>query len=337
MRGISRIALLVRAAVSLTDTAKTCRRLLVAVVFLIGLTPSLTWACACGCSVFDVGTPSLIPNGAGGTVWFEYDFMNQYINWHASGPSSGANNDDKQIKTHFLNVGAQYMFNRNWGMMLTVPYTIRTFRTQGDGNDINQYNHANFGDVRIWGMYTGLSEDMSLGLLAGFKLPTGDHTYNDFDRDTSIGTGSTDLLLGAYKIGNLPKRIGNINLAFRDRPFNWFLQLQYEYPFATTGNYTPGKEFNGALGLYYNFGQVGPLKELAPMLTLLGSNRTHDLGNEANPPNSGYDRVLIAPGGEIRLGILRLYADVEFPVFQFVNGYQLTTPYLIKTILSYDF
>ena len=337
MRGISRIALLVRAAVSLTDTAKTCRRLLVAVVFLIGLTPSLTWACACGCSVFDVGTPSLIPNGAGGTVWFEYDFMNQYINWHATQPSSGVNNDDKQIKTHFLNVGAQYMFNRNWGMMLTVPYTIRTFRTQGDGNDINQYNHANFGDVRIWGMYTGLSEDMSLGLLAGFKLPTGDHTYNDFDRDTSIGTGSTDLLLGAYKIGNLPKRIGNINLAFRDRPFNWFLQLQYEYPFATTGNYTPGKEFNGALGLYYNFGQVGPLKELAPMLTLLGSNRTHDLGNEANPPNSGYDRVLIAPGGEIRLGILRLYADVEFPVFQFVNGYQLTTPYLIKTILSYDF
>ena len=337
MRGISRIALLVRAAVSLTDTAKTCRRLLVAVVFLIGLTPSLTWACACGCSVFDVGTPSLIPNGAGGTVWFEYDFMNQYINWHATQPSSGVNNDDKQIKTHFLNVGAQYMFNRNWGMMLTVPYTIRTFRTQGDGNDINQYNHANFGDVRIWGMYTGLSEDMSLGLLAGFKLPTGDHTYNDFDRDTSIGTGSTDLLLGAYKIGNLPKRIGNINLAFRDRPFNWFLQLQYEYPFATTGNYTPGKEFNGALGLYYNFGQVGPLKELAPMLTLLGSNRTHDLGNEADPPNSGYDRLLIAPGGEIRLGILRLYADVEFPVFQFVNGYQLTTPYLIKTILSYDF
>lgn len=337
MRGISRIALLVRAAVSLTDTAKTCRRLLVAVVFLIGLTPSLTWACACGCSVFDVGTPSLIPNGAGGTVWFEYDFMNQYINWHASGPSSGANNDDKQIKTDFLTMGAQYMFSRSWGLMLTVPYTIRTFRTQGDGNDINQYNHANFGDVRIWGMYTGLSEDMSLGLLAGFKLPNGDHTYNDFDRDTSIGTGSTDLLLGAYKIGNLPKRIGNINLAFRDRPFNWFLQLQYEYPFATTGNYTPGKEFNGALGLYYNFDQVGPLKELAPMLTLLGSNRTHDLGNEANPPNSGYDRLLIAPGGEIRLGILRLYADVEFPVFQFVNGYQLATPYLIKTILSYDF
>jgi hypothetical protein len=263
--------------------------------------------------------------------------MNQYINWRATQPSSGANNDDKQIKTHFLTAGAQYMFNRNWGMMVTVPYTIRTFRTEGDGNNISQYNHANFGDLRIWGMYTGLSEDMSIGLLAGLKLPTGDHTYNDFDRDTSIGSGSTDLLLGAYKIGNLPSRIGNLNLTFRDRPFNWFIQGQYEYPFTTTGNYTPGKEFDGALGAFYNFGQVGPLKELAPMLTLLGSNRTHDLGDEADTPNSGYDRLLLAPGGEIRLGILRFYGDVEFALFQFTNGNQLTAPYMIKTILSYDF
>ena len=337
MRGSTGVALLARAAISLTDAGKTCSRLLAATVFLIALTPSLSWACACGCSVFDVGTPSLIPNGAGGTVWFEYDFMNQYINWHATQPSSGSNNDDKQIKTHFLNLGAQYMFNRSWGVMLTVPYTIRTFRTQGDGNDINEYNHANFGDVRIWGMYTGLSEDMSLGLLAGFKLPTGDHTYNDFDRDTSIGTGSTDLLLGAYKIGNLPRQIGNVGLTFRDRPFNWYIQAAYEYPFTTTGNYTPGKEFNGALGTFYDFGKVGPLAELAPFLSVLGSVRTHDLGSEANTPNSGYDRMLLAPGGEIGFRNFHWYADIEFPIFQFVNGNQLTTPYLIKTVFSYDF
>ena len=327
---------------SLTDTRvfnfwHKAGRLLVAAVLLVGLAPRFAWACACGCGIFDVGTPSLFPSGGGGTVWLEYDFMNQYINWHATGPSSGINNSDKQIKTHFLTTGGQYMFNRSFGLMVTVPYTIRTFRTQGNGDDIDQYNHANFGDVRIWGMYTGLQEDMSLGLLAGFKLATGDHTYNDFDRDTSIGTGSTDLLIGAYKQGTIPSRIGKLNLTFRDRPFNWFIQAQYEYPFASTGNYTPGKEFDGALGIYYNFGQVGPLKELAPMFTVLGSNRTHDLGIEANTPNSGYDRLLLAPGGEIRLWVLRFYADVEFPAFAYANGNQLVAPYLVKTILSYDF
>ena len=320
-----------------SDLWSAVGRLSLMAALVIVPTPRLSWSCACGCSVFDVGTPSLIPNGAGGTVWLEYDFMNQYINWHATGPSSGINNADKQIKTHFLTAGGQYMFNRSWGLMVTVPYTIRTFRTQGDGNDFNQWNHANFGDVRIWGMYTGLSEDMSLGLLAGFKLPTGDHTYSHFDRDTSIGTGSTDLLLGAYKIGNLPNRIGNVRLTFRDRPFNWYIQAAYEYPFSTTGNYTPGKEFNGALGTFYDFGKVGQLTEFAPFLSILGSVRTHDLGSEPNTPNSGYDRMLLAPGGEVGFQNFHWYADIEFPIFQFVNGNQLTTPYLVKTILSYDF
>jgi hypothetical protein len=47
--------------------------------------------------------------------------------------------------------------------------------------------------------------------------------------------------------------------------------------------------------------------------------------------------MLLAPGTEIGWGPFRLYADVEFPVFQWVNGHQLTTPYLVKTILSYSF
>lgn len=61
MRGISSVVFLAEAAMSLLDVGKTCGRLLVAAVFLISLTPSLTWACACGCGIFDVGTPSLFP------------------------------------------------------------------------------------------------------------------------------------------------------------------------------------------------------------------------------------------------------------------------------------
>ena len=58
---------------------------------------------------------------------------------------------------------------------------------------------------------------------------------------------------------------------------------------------------------------------------------------ESNSHNSGYERLLLAPGGEIKVGILRFYADIEFPVFQHYNGNQLAAPYAIKTIFSYDF
>ena len=38
------------------------------------------------------------------------------------------------------------------------------------------------------------------------------------------------------------------------------------------------------------------------MLTLYGAFRSHDQGSQADPPNSGYERMILAPGGEIRVG-----------------------------------
>jgi hypothetical protein len=186
-------------------------------------------------------------------------------------------------------------------------------------------------------MYTGLSEDMSTGLLAGVKVPSGWWTYPHADRDTQIGSGGTDLLLGAYHLGTFPSNWGELPLTFRGRPFNWFAQAYYDLPLFTQGHYKQGREFDGALGTYYNFGSVGPLKELAPMLTFLASDRVRDSLSAAHPHDTGYTRLMVAPGAEIKLGIVRLYGDVEVPFFQNFNGNQITSPVLFKTILSYDF
>ena len=339
MRRISELVLLARAAISVRDVGKTCRRLLVAAVFLIGLTPGLVWACACGCGVFEVDTAALFPEGAGGQVWTQYEYMDQYINYHATQPASGFYNNDKYVRTDFMEFGGQYMFNREWGAMLEVPYWVRQYKGAYEGNndDIHWYQNNSIGDIRIQGMYTGLSEDMSTGLLMGVKVPSGDWTYPNFDRDTQIGTGSTDLLMGVYHLGTLPEQLGTLPLTFVERPFNYFVQVNYDLPLWGQDHYTPGREVDGAVGTYYNFGKFGPLGELAPMLTFLASDRTRDTGTAADPADSGYTRFIVAPGVETKLGVIRAYADIEVPFFQNMRGYQVTTPWAAKVILSYSF
>src|ERR1700678_2659806 len=149
----------------------------------LALSPSSALACACGCSVFDVGTSTLLPGGPGGTIYFQYAFLDQTQNWDGTGRAPAANNTDKEIRSNFFDVGGQYMFNDSWGVMGGVPLTNRYFRTDVGGGDVESFSHAALGDIKLMGVYSGFSEDMSTGVIFGFKLPTGDHSYANFDPD----------------------------------------------------------------------------------------------------------------------------------------------------------
>ena len=325
--------------VTIRAVLKTPAWMLAATILLVSLRPGISWACACGCGVFEVATPSLLPTSAGGIVWTEYDYMNQYIDWHATTPASGTQNNDKRLKTDFVTVGGQYMFNHSWGVMMEVPYWERNYRGAyvGNNEDIKSFDMNSVGDIRIMGMWTGLSEDMSTGFLGGLKVPSGDYHYPWFDRDTQIGTGSTDLLLGAYHQGTFPSQLGSLPLTFRDRPFNWYAQGMYDVPFAFQDKYKPGREVDAALGTYYNFGAVGPLTELAPMLSFLGSDRLNDRGANADVADSGYDKLQIGLGFETAFEFLRAYADIELPIYRNMTGYQLVAPWATKLVVSYNF
>ena len=292
---------------------------------ITALFPTTSFACACGCGIFDVGTSAMLPTHEGGMAFIEYDFMNQNKNWSGTSKAAAANNPDKDIKTHFVTVGGQYMFNRAWGAAVEVPYWDRHFSTMDeDSGEVSQFDHAAFGDVRIKGIYSGFSGDMSSGVTFGLKLPTGDYKYANFDRDTEIGSGSTDILLGAYHQGNLAGE------------FNWFANGQWDQPVLIQAGYRPGAEVNAALGAYYNGWTVENVK-IAPVAQVIGSERLHDRGIHANPNDSGYQRVLLSPGVEFDVSSLRIYADVGVPVYQHVKGNQLTAPELFKVNISRNF
>ena len=290
--------------------------------------PVVAHACACGCGVFGVGAGNLIPLSGGGSVYVEADYMNQNRNWSGEARAPAENNPDKQIQTEFYTVGGQYMFNSRWGVMLEVPIWNRVFRTTDDDGAISRREHAALGDVRLMGVYTGLSKDMSTGVTFGLKLPTGDFTYPGFDRDTSIGTGTTDLLLGAYHLGGIGKT----------ETFSYFAQGLVQIPLNARDGYQPGAEVDGAFGVSYaGLGRVTDKLKFTPIVQLIASARAKDSGVLSNRPDSGYERLLVSPGIEASAGKWKLYGDVELPFYQHVNGNQLTAPVLVKVVLSRSF
>lgn len=315
---------------------------------LMALAPGAAWGCACGCGIFEVGTSAMFPEGSGGMAFQTYAFQNQNQNWSDNSKTSTTHNADKNITTSFLSDGLEYMFNRSWGAEVEIPYAYRSFSTLNNPNlNGNIYSGGtpvtvkwwSLGDVRLHGIYTGFSEDMSSGIDFGVKLPTGNFTQEDsggdIDRDSEIGTGSTDILLGGFHRGTLVSSYG----------LDYFVQGEADLPVLTQGEYRPGFEFDGAAGVNYHGFRVGRAN-ISPLGQILLSERTRDIGNDAaggandTPPfgiNSGYTRLLLSPGIEVHIHPIKIYADVAIPVLQHFNGDQLAAPYMFKLSVSYMF
>ena len=302
------------------------------------LAPNVVHACACGCGVFDVATSSMFPTlGDNGMVFLQYDYQDQNHNWSGTSPAPAANNDDKEIETHFTTLGFQYMFNSSWGVQAEVPYDFRTFKTDIGGGTIVTRNWSQLGDIRVQGIYTGFFADQSAGVTFGLKLPTGNHTFDPdvVDRDTQLGTGSTDILLGGFYRGNITT----------DEKWDWFAQGLLDVPTLIQSQYRPGVELDTAAGIDYKGFSIGRVR-ISPVAQAIFSYRSSDSGanasggandDPAGGVSSGYERVLLSPGIEFHIHPVKIYADVEVPVFQNFTGNQVAAPVLFKVSMSYMF
>ena len=333
---------------------------LLGVVPLVGVGTAAAFACACGCSVFDVGgldTPQ--EQDHGGRVFFEFWSGDQTQNYVGSSRASATLNSDKKINTQWYNVGFSYNFNRDWGVMVRMPYVTRALTTDTGGPlGIDTFNAADFGDLEVMGMYTGFFPDMSTGVIFGLKLPTAPYATPGFDRDNQIGSGSTDLMLGGFHRG----------LITGDNAWQYFAQVMWRQPFlyrdaadpqgffdgngGLVQSYHPGLQVDGAAGiLYNNWYHVLGFDKITPLGQVIISHRNQDTGTGADPFNSGFDRVMLSPGveftkvlDEANNRVLKTYFDIEIPVYYRANAAnnagtegQLVAPYLIKVVTSYNF
>ncbi len=331
----------------------TAPAMALASLILSAALPGAAAACACGCGIFDVGDGTLTPNASdsGFTGWFRYSYMDQNQNREGVHSAPAGDNNDLDLKTSFYTIGGEYVISRRWTVMAELPIYDRSLTTTDDGSKIGPAGSiytgriTALGDLQLSLLYTGFSADLATGLMVGVKAPTGDDRGPIgplggalFDRDSLPGTGSTDLMVGGYHVGPLT----------RGGKLSYFTQARYQFAVATQGGYRPGNELDAAAGLSYDIGPAGPLRDIVPTVQVLNSLRAHDTGTAADTLNSGYERVLIAPGVRLKLNRkVDLYADVEVPLYQHVNAAQnldiegksgqLTAPVLFKAQINYAF
>ncbi len=128
-------------------------------------------------------------------------------------------------------------------------------------------------------------------------------------RSLQPGNGSTDLIAGAY---------------CRDRMLasatGWFAQGLWQRAVATRDDYRPGDRFAIDVGINYPAGpRLGLLRQLNAAI------KSRDSGANAEPDRSGGKVVNLSPG--LRYAgskSTQIYSFIQKPVYQDVNGIQLT-------------
>ena len=297
-------------------------------------------ACSsCGCTL----TTDWAAQGFGSVVpGFRMDFRFDYLDQNqlrsgtkAVDRGSLATPNDREIqqRTRNLNysVFLDYTANADWGVNVQVPYFDRYHTTIAPGDtDISTSHTKSIGDVRVVGRYQGLSPDHSVGVQVGIKLPTGGihNTFVDgpqggqpLDRGLQPGTGTTDLLVGAYKFGAI------------NRDWDYFALGLLQLPMNSKEDFKPGT------GVNLNFGvQYVSFESWTPRLQINTRIEKRDSGAQADIPNSGATLVYLSPGATFHLThTTHAYAFVQLPIYQRVNGLQIEPRYTTSVGVRIEF
>ena len=263
----------------------------------------------------------------GGKADLRYEYINQ------DQPMSGNRKvavgevprDHDEVRTVNKNwiASVDYQFSPEWGLTATAPVGNRDhvhIPSDEDPATPETWRFTKLGDVRVLGRYQRMSEhadDQRMdfqGLNFGLKLPTGKTDVTNSagsaaERTLQPGTGTTDALFGGYFTRMLP-----------GMDLTWFAQALYQRPMNSHADYKPGTRLSADFGMRYD---ATPDLGLMVQLNLL--HRGRDSGAQAEPYDSGGRFVFASAGASYTLTRnLQVYGFVQLPLYQYVNGVQLT-------------
>jgi hypothetical protein len=280
-------------------------------------------------------------------VWTEpgmrFDLRFEYINQDQ--PMSGStkvgvgqipqHHDEVQTINRNWLATFDYTFNDKWGVAATLPVVDRdhTHIHNHQGQQlVENWNFTEVGDVRVLGRRQWSSENRealridSYGVTFGLKLPTGETDVRNADGDLAEralqpGSGTTDLLLGAY----FSRQLGSGS--------SWFSDVQVQQPLNSHDNFKPGLRVGFDVGYRY-----AASDKLTLMVQLNALYKDRDQGAEAEPEDSGGNFLFVSPGlSYVIAKKVQLYGFVQLPLYQYVNGVQLTADWSVVAGISTRF
>jgi len=323
------------------------------------LVPAPAWACAtCGCTL-SADAATGYSSATGWRVSAEFDFIDQdelrggthratpgQVVDEPADPTADGGEIEKDTLNRYLTLGLAYSPGANWNFDLRVPYVSRGHTSYGDQDQpfdpaeiapdqLSGAHVSGLGDAKLIASWQGLLPTHSLGLQLGLKLPTGRYgTAVNFDSgpmagdalDASLqaGTGSTDLIVGAYFFRAI------------SQDFDAFVNAQYQSAIAErqndTGNdFRPGNSASMSFGLRYE-AHPGWIPQL--QVNLL--HKAADQGALADRFDTAGTVAYLSPGLTLKAAQgLYVYGFVQVPVYSNLDGYQLFPHWSASVGLSY--
>lgn len=339
---------------------KTHRTLFLATV--AALPASAAFACAsCGCTLSSDWGAQGLSSATGWSIDIRYDTLNQdqlrsgtstvaaAAASQTINPTNGNRAEvEKYTNNQYLTTTLDYNQGDTWGVSVSLPYIVRSHSTLGSGSDGATFDPVNgayesqrsgLGDVRVVGRYYGFGSAKNFGIQLGLKLPTGGTSQlsNDgtvaVDPGLQLGTGTTDLILGAYYFDNLSQN------------WDYFVQAQFQSALADgymsngvsvggqSGSYRPGDSVNLSGGLRYQ-----GFDAFMPELQLNIRTVQADTGSVADTYATGGTLVYLTPGVTIPVTTqLSVHTSLQLPIYQNVNGIQLAPTSIFSIGARYAF
>ena len=242
--------------------------------------------------------------------------------------------DHDEVRTINRNIiaGFDYTFDANWGVGIQLPVVNRShehIHNDAGGPEPEAWSFTEIGDARVVGRYRFTPAEThagAFGLQFGVKLPTGKIDMANADgevaeRSLQPGSGTTDAILGAFYNGPLGNRA------------TWFADVNWQAPLGERDEYKPGSRAGFDIGASYPWtGRVALLLQLNTLW------KDRDSGAKAEPDDTGGTFVHLSPGINVALSEkTQLYGFVQVPLYQRVNGVQLTADWSVAAGLSHRF